>query len=173
MLRTIWKSPIMTPPLQGGNGNLLTTRISLMVIRGYSMTPFSLDVWPLKMRGILVWDGSKSGEYNTKDGYRLLIKKKLWSKSNLPLSLCWDKNCLPKVGLFTWISLQKKILIANRFTKMGFEGPSRCLLCEREEESAHQILLNCDFANDCWKWLIGKLGWVTTLPNNILNLFQT
>ena len=52
---------------------------------------------------------------------------------------------------------------------MGFEGPSRCPLCEKESETSEQFLYGCPFANTCWYWLYKKLNWQTTFPNNLLN----
>jgi len=97
----------------------------------------------------LVWDGAKSGNYKTKKGYKILIKQQLRPKVEIPLRLCWDKNCLPKARMFAWMALQKKILTADRFTKMGYEGPSRCPLCEKEQETTNHILLDCQFSNKC------------------------
>lgn len=49
----------------------------------------------------LIWEGSLRGEYNSKDGYSHISKSFLRPKSELPLNLCWDRNCLPKAGIFS------------------------------------------------------------------------
>lgn len=42
-----------------------------------------------------------------------------------------------------------KILTTERFRKMGFEGPSRCILCKAHEEIVDYLLLNCPFSEKC------------------------
>lgn len=120
----------------------------------------------------LVSDGSKSGEYTSKDGYNLLLSQQLSSSTSVPSALCWDKMCLPKAGLFSWLALQNQMLTTDRFRKMGYEGPSRCPLCEEAEEDKDHILINYNYVSNCWLWLCKKLGWYSSFPNSILGMFQ-
>lgn len=55
---------------------------------------------------------------------------------------------------------------------MGFGGPSRCILLKKEEESVDHLFINYSFSQECQQWMCAKLGRVTTLPNDILSLFQ-
>lgn len=112
----------------------------------------------------LVWDGSMKWEYNSKDGYNHITKAQLRPKMELPVKLCWDRYCLPKARVFTWLALQNKLLIAENFRRMGYEGPSRCPLCEKDEEDTNHLLLNCNHANQCWVWFTQKLGWSSAFP---------
>lgn len=79
-------------------------------------------------RDALTWVGASSGEYRVKDGYLKLISGHQWEKTELLIHLCWDKECLAKEGMFLWVALQTRILTADRFKNLGFEGPSRCPL---------------------------------------------
>lgn len=119
----------------------------------------------------LIWAGSKKGRYESKEGYKHILNKKHTPCSNLPLSLCWDKRCLPKAGLFAWLAIQNRILTSETFKKFGYEGPSRCPLCEKAEESSNHLLVTCDYAHNCWGWLRKQLIWYFPIPNSILDLF--
>lgn len=63
----------------------------------------------------MVWDGSKSREYSSKDGYNVLLNQYLSSATMVSIALCWDKMCLPKAEVFSWLSLQGKILTTDKF----------------------------------------------------------
>ena len=45
---------------------------------------------------------------------------------------------------------------------MGFEGPSRCVLYEKDSKMVEHLLYQCNFSNECWQWIKEKLNW--TLP---------
>ena len=48
----------------------------------------------------LIWGASKDGRYCIKRGYNLIIQSQRWEAINMPLKLCQDSACLPKVGIF-------------------------------------------------------------------------
>lgn len=108
---------------------------------------------------ILIWMGSSTRKYLVKEGYNSIIRDKNMDNIDIPLNLCWNKACLPKAGMFLWVALQNRILTADRFNKLGFEGPSRCPLCENHFEDVNHILLNCPFSQECWNWFYQSLGW--------------
>ena len=62
----------------------------------------------------LIWEASKEGKYSVIEGYRAIINSQRWEEVNIPLNLCWDSTCLPKVGFFLWLAFQKRILTADR-----------------------------------------------------------
>lgn len=88
---------------------------------------------------------TESGDYEVKDGYKYIYSKQNLSKFFLPLTLCWDRIFLLKVGLFLWAVVKGRILTMKWFRKFGYQGPSHCPLCEREKESMDHLLLNCVF----------------------------
>ena len=54
----------------------------------------------------LIWGASKDGNYKVKLGYEKIINSQQWNTIDIPLNLCWDPTCLPKVGIFLWAALQ-------------------------------------------------------------------
>ena len=87
---------------------------------------------------------------------------------NLPPYIFCDPTCLLKACIFLWVALQKIILTKDKFTKMGFEGPSRCPLCKKESKTFEHLLYDRPIAKNCWYWLCKKLNWQTTFPDNLL-----
>jgi len=55
-----------------------------------------------------------------------------------------------KNKLFLWLVYHKKILTWNNIRKMGVLGPSRCQLCEAQEETMEHLLNNCIFTSYLW-----------------------
>ena len=49
-----------------------------------------------------------------------------------------------------WLVPHKKILTWDNIRKRGVQGPSRCLLCEAQEETMEHLLNNCTFTS--WLW---------------------
>lgn len=47
------------------------------------------------------------------------------------------------------------------------------MLCNENGESLDHLLLQCDFANSCWRFVIGKLGWKLPFPATVKELFQS
>ena len=57
------------------------------------------------------------------------------SEAFISKDLCWNKDMLPKVGAFAWLAYNGRILTVERLRKIGIIGPSRCPLCEKNEET--------------------------------------
>ncbi|XP_057873622.1 uncharacterized protein LOC131079633 [Cryptomeria japonica] len=117
------------------------------------------------------WCGSKSGQYLVKIGYCILDKME--ERKECPTKLMWSSPILPKVGVFTWLALKKRILTGERMRKLGFLGPFRCIMCKKVEESLDHLLLQCEEVKTVWSFLLGKLGWMAPLPNTVLDLFSS
>lgn len=72
--------------------------------------------------------------------------------------LCWYKENLPKEGDFAWLAYNGRILIVERLKRIGINGPSRCPLCEKNEETIDHLLVQCHYAKKCWDIVQHKLG---------------
>lgn len=116
------------------------------------------------------WSCSKTREYQVKLHYKVkygAVRKKDW-----PTHLFWNKSCLPKVGVFTWLDLQRNILTKDRLKLVGFQGPNRCPLCKDNEELGDHLLLSCSYTDFCWKFFISKLNWNSPLLANLRGYFK-
>ncbi|XP_059075167.1 uncharacterized protein LOC131875150 [Cryptomeria japonica] len=116
----------------------------------------------------IFWCASKSGKYSVKLAYE--IQRQRVRDSSWPYYLYWNNIGLPKAGAFLWIALHGKILTSDRLKLIGIVGPSWCIMCKRNEESANYLLLRCPFAEGCWEWLMNKLQF-TSVRNESLKDF--
>lgn len=60
---------------------------------------------------VLIWTNSKSREYSVKEGYNSLLAS--LNKLDFPHILFWDEACLPKAGVFSWVAINGRDLIAE------------------------------------------------------------
>lgn len=96
---------------------------------------------------VLRWSTSVDGMYKVKIRYKL---KERWEEGKIwPNALLWGKNVLPKVGVFTWSTTQGRRLTHDRLIKLGFRGPSRCIMCKQQAETMSHLLLSCPYAEYC------------------------
>jgi hypothetical protein len=49
--------------------------------------------------------------------------------------------------------LHKKILTWENLVKRGMYGPSRCHLCEVQEETTDHLLDGCSYTTEVWDWV--------------------
>jgi len=102
-----------------------------------------------------IWD--PNGEkFTVKSGYNFLQRYNNYDNWNLWTTV-WKNEYLPKIIFFAWKLLKGKILTVENLKKKGFEGPSMCVMCQREEKSIQHLFLNCIIARHCWKQIISPL----------------
>jgi hypothetical protein len=64
----------------------------------------------------------------------------------------WNSPQWPKIKIFQWIILHNRILTWDNLRKRGFIGPSRCHLCQTQEETTNHILDGCAYTAELWDW---------------------
>eukprot|EP00253_Pinus_taeda_P006223 PITA_06223 len=62
----------------------------------------------------------------------------------------WDGKWWPKIALFAWLVGKERILTWDNIQKRGLHGPSKCCLCNKENETQNHILNNCWYAEKMW-----------------------
>ena len=88
------------------------------------------------------------GSFSVKEAYsirilRNVVNDDIWKKT-------WTANLWPKVALFVWLVVRKRILTIDNLRKRGIQGPSQCCLCYQAEESMGHLLDNCPFDSIVW-----------------------
>eukprot|EP00253_Pinus_taeda_P032540 PITA_32540 len=97
----------------------------------------------------LRWGYEEKGTYTTKEAYLIILKDqltkdKLWEK-------IWSPPIWPKISTFLWLLSHNRILTWDNLRKRKFEGPSICLNCKMEEESAVHLMQLCPFSRKIWE----------------------
>ena len=110
-----------------------------------------------------------SGKYNVKEGYKKIVREQdgadqIWKK-------VWKADCIPKVNSFIWLLCHNKLLTAENLRKRGINGPSRCPLCNSDEESSNHLFLQCKFSLLIWGSVLPH-GMDLHFPDNAVHLFR-
>eukprot|EP00253_Pinus_taeda_P008458 PITA_08458 len=97
----------------------------------------------------LRWGYEEKGTYTTKEAYLItlkdqLTKDKLWEK-------IWNPPIWPKISTFLWLLSHNRVLTWDNLRKRKFEGPSICLNCKQEEETAVHLMQLCPFSRKIWE----------------------
>eukprot|EP00253_Pinus_taeda_P029276 PITA_29276 len=97
----------------------------------------------------LRWGYEEKGTYATKEAYHIILKDqltkdKLWEK-------IWSTPIWPKISTFLWLLSHNRILTWDNLRKRKFAGPSICLNCKMEEESAVHLMQLCTFSIRIWE----------------------
>jgi hypothetical protein len=102
----------------------------------------------------LIWiGGDLSGFITVKNVYNALAKD-YWSTLIIGWRRqLWTWDLAHKIKLFLWLALENKILTWENLRKRGWEGPSFCSLCFRDEETVLHIFVSCTFSQKVWSTL--------------------
>eukprot|EP00253_Pinus_taeda_P028919 PITA_28919 len=97
----------------------------------------------------LKWGSNKEGNFNIKEEKGILLgleaqaPVRIWQK-------LWRSKSWMKIKLFMWLVHHRKILTWDNIRKRGMLGPSRCQLCEAQEETMEHLLNSCIFTSRLW-----------------------
>jgi hypothetical protein len=113
----------------------------------------------LGRRKITVTEGEDQLRWGKKDGGEFNLKE-VWHYMADPdqddLAQHWDKLWnnpqWPKIKIFQWLILHNRILTWDNLRKRGFTGPSRCHLCQTQEETTNHLLDECAYTAELWDW---------------------
>jgi len=112
---------------------------------------------------LLIWDVDPGGSYSPKIGYIKLSvdegnREEVWWWRKI-----WKLQCPPKVKLFMWCVLEKKVPTWDFLQKRNFQGPGWCVLCKMSNETCSHLFLNCPYIlkvwNECTKLLGVQCRW--------------
>jgi hypothetical protein len=102
------------------------------------------------------WD-TKQGQVNAKLAYKVQVMEDREVEPKFWYSDIWEWQLPIKVKLFVWLLLEQRILSWDNLTKMGFQGPSICLLCKESEETMLHLFGECSFIKNIWQTISKEL----------------
>eukprot|EP00253_Pinus_taeda_P031278 PITA_31278 len=100
-------------------------------------------------KDILRWGNSMKGTFTTKEAYYLMDSQNRGDE-NVEWKTIWEANWWLKVTIFIWLATKNKILTWDRIQKKGFNGPSRCYLCNNDTETRDHLLVRCPYTEKLW-----------------------
>lgn len=107
------------------------------------------QVTTLEGMDILRWGYEEKGIFTAKEAYKIIIqdrlnKDKIWE-------FIWRSANWLKVSTFLWLLCHNRILTWDNLRKRGFSGPSICLMCMKEEETAIHLMQTCQTGRKLWE----------------------
>jgi hypothetical protein len=107
---------------------------------------------------ILLWSwDTKKGQVNAKQAYEVQMLEKETEETNCWYKELWTWQVPLKIKLFIWLMLEQRILTWENLVKRGFLGPSRCVLCGKDEETVLHLFVECNFTKDIWTLVLKDL----------------
>jgi ribonuclease HI len=118
----------------------------------------------------LLWTGGdRSGALTAKNAYDALAAKCWTINSERGHGAIWRSKCSLKLKLFTWLLIENKLLLWPNLQARGWEGPSRCCLCNSNEETSAHLFIDCSFSRSVWNLISPALTpsstWTGTSPS--------
>lgn len=114
-----------------------------------------LQVWELLREVVLqpgqrdrfVWKWSSSGTYSAASTYRAFLAG---STRLLGARELWRTKAPPKVKMFFWLALHRRLWTADRRKRHGLQDHDVCVLCDQDRETEPHLFLGCVFARQVW-----------------------
>jgi hypothetical protein len=120
---------------------------------------------------LLIWSGGDhSGVMTVRNVYNTLAQEYWPNQISGWRRKFWSWDLALKIKLFMWLALENKILSWDNLRKRGWEGPSVCSLCNREEELVFHIFVSCTFTQQIWNSLSTEYNFTTVWGGNSLLL---
>lgn len=93
---------------------------------------------------------SSSASISVKDVYSELIFTLAPTPAPIFPSTLWKSGCPPRMIYFVWLLFNNRNLTWDNLIKRSWHGPSRCYICESDEESNLHIFFCCRLTLDLW-----------------------
>lgn len=107
------------------------------------------------------WRLTESGLYTAKSTYRAFF---FGSVAFEPWELIWKSWAPKKCQFFLWLAAHNRCWTADRLARRGLPHPSRCPLCDQEEETIQHVLTSCVFSRQVWFLLFRRYGFPELSP---------
>lgn len=115
------------------------------------------------------WTPSASGEYSSKSAYHRFFEGMVTFE---PAARVWKSWAPPRCKFFIWLASLNRCWTADRLARRGLDHPTKCLLCDQEEETMQHILLQCVFAREVWFHTLSLIGLQHLTPGTAESSFQ-
>ena len=107
----------------------------------------------------LIWSHKNYiGPLIAAEGYDCVFSDSCSEISDPILGFIWTLNIPLKIACFTWLLTRGKILTWDQLQSRGFNGPSRCVLCEGNLEDIHHLFFSSSVHSLC---VSSHISWIS------------
>jgi hypothetical protein len=109
------------------------------------------------------WTGSASGEYTSKDTYRLLCQGSIGFNMHEAI---WASFAPLKCKIFAWLALRYRLWTSDRRHRHGLQDHvDPCSLCLQEDDTVDHVIMQCPYARQTWFGCLTAAGLNITEPS--------
>jgi hypothetical protein len=128
---------------------------------------------PVHLRSSDKWGWGKTRVYTTSHGFTALQYQHLQIHSPSLWKLVRDPFGLPKVNLFCWVFMHRRVLIGENLAKRGISGPHRFPLCSAAQEMIDHMLIDYPYTQQVWTQVMQGLNAQTPSQLTVVNLIAS
>ncbi|XP_010667214.1 uncharacterized protein LOC104884289 [Beta vulgaris subsp. vulgaris] len=106
----------------------------------------------------LYWPLTRSGVYNTKSGYGVLVQQQQHEINSMTtpedtkfFRLLWGLNIMPKWKFFVWKIWHNSLATASNLQRRGIMTSNHCQVCLHDNEDDQHVFRFCPLAIEAWE----------------------
>ena len=116
-----------------------------------------------------MWTASKDGLFSVSSFLPVISNR---SRERNVVGNIWKLKAPPRVAIFEWLAIRKRILTRYNFRRMGRIVVNACPMCLRRDELVDHLMVTCKTAHYIWISVIGWFDCCWVFPNSLPVLFQ-
>lgn len=132
---------------QTWNYDKLSQVIDDDVIEKILTIPLPLSPLPNK----LIWGPAPNGNFSIKSAYNLQLQDEQSHPKAPFLKKMWSLTLPPKVKLFSWLLIRKRLQVRSHLYKFLPNINPECPLCKNHMETINHLFFECQFAVNIWR----------------------
>ncbi|KAI5334704.1 hypothetical protein L3X38_024837 [Prunus dulcis] len=108
-----------------------------------------LPFYPLQDK--LIWGPAPNGNFSIKSAYNLQVQDEQSHPKAPILKKMWSLILPPKVKLFSWLLIRKRLQVRSHLYKFLPNINPECPLCKNHMETINHLFFKCQFALNIWR----------------------
>jgi len=126
-----------------------------------------LRIWEL-LRSVtlqpdrFVWKWSSMARYSVSSTYRAFFAGSTRLLGDKEL---WHTKAPPRVKLFFWLALHRRLWTSERRKRHGLQDNETCALCDQAAETGSHLFIGCMFSRQVWFKLLEPLQLAALVPD--------
>ncbi|CAL1402815.1 unnamed protein product [Linum trigynum] len=101
----------------------------------------------------ITWKQEASSNFSVRSFYRELAGIRSRDIEDFPVEKVWVSWIPSKICYFIWLVYHNKVLTLDNLKKRGWCLANKCVLCMKDEESVHHMLVECEYVRNIWSMI--------------------